>query len=126
MVLITDGGPDGSLTPFISTGGGGGMGSFVPTEPPTITAHPPYGPSDRNPGHAAKKGDWQLQMDFIPDKAGNVVGVSYSQYTGAEVPCPAHGEHGCAGKQDCGQQGCGTYTHTVYKLLQPLLAGARG
>ena len=51
-------------------------------------------------------------MDFIPDKADKVVGVSYSQFTGAKTPCSGH--YGHAGAQ------CGVYTHTVYKLLAAL------
>ena len=113
MVLITDGGPGGSLTPFISAQPGArAMDDFVPTSPPTMTTHPPITPADANPGVNATKGDWQLQMDFIPDKAGKVVGVSYSQFTGAKTPCSGH--YGHAGAQ------CGVYTHTVYKLLAAL------
>ena len=107
------GGPGGSLTPFISAQPGArAMDDFVPTSPPTMTTHPPITPADANPGVNATTGDWQLQMDFIPDKAGKVVGVSYSQFTGAKTPCSGH--YGHAGAQ------CGVYTHTVYKLLAAL------
>ena len=84
MLLITDGGPGGTLTPFISNGSitsskaanhghfssssagagdGGSMTSFIPTVPATLEAHPPIGPQDSNPGashgplHGEGKGD---------------------------------------------------------------------
>ena len=105
MVLITDGGPGGSLTPFISAQAGDkAMYDFVPTTPPTLNIHPPIRPADGNPGANATKGDWQLQMDFLPNMAGSVVAVSYSQFTGQKVWSAQYKEL------------CGAYTHTVYRL----------
>jgi hypothetical protein len=105
MVLITDGGPGGSLTPFISARAGDrAMYDFVPTTPPTLNIHPPIRPADGNPGVNATKGDWQLQMDFLPNRAGSVVAVSYSQFTGQKVWSARYKEL------------CGAYTHTVYRL----------
>jgi hypothetical protein len=122
MILITDGGPGGTLTPFISNGtadfsgagsvgavpgarAGGSMVNFVPTLPAIMEAHPPVKGGDGNPGANATKGDWQLQMDFIPNGKGEVVGVSYSLFSGEKVWCSRY------------KTMCGTYSHTTYPLI---------
>ena len=55
-------------------------------------------------GANATKGDWQLQVDFIPGAADAIVGVSYSQFSGKQVWCAGY------------KVMCGTYSHTVYPL----------
>ena len=66
MVLITDGGPGGTLTPFVSSAGGeAAMLEFAPASPATLQAHPPIGPQDGNPGAHATEGDWQLQIGHV-------------------------------------------------------------
>lgn len=64
----------------------------------------PSRPGDSNPGSHATAGDWQLQVDFIPGPTGEVVGVSYSQFSGKMVWCAQY------------KVMCGAYSHTVYPL----------
>jgi hypothetical protein len=95
MVLITDGGPGGSLHAYLSKSPGD-MRNFVAAEEPSITKHP-------NTSSTATKGDWaNLQIGFIPDKDGNVASVTYSLWTGVPVKDQ---------RRKTTTQG---YTHTVY------------
>lgn len=98
MVLVTDGGANSTLAPFMSYApGASAMTTIVSAAPGSITTHPPG--STSGPAH---KGVWQGQMTFLPDAGGEVVAVSYSIWDGH----PVSTRNGVS-------QG---YSHVVYRL----------
>ena len=81
MMLLPDGGPGQSLTPFVAPSMEFDQG-FMPTTPSELLEHPPGGK-----GQAPKKGEWAAseQIAFIPDSKGDVVGVAYTVWNGVPV-----------------------------------------
>lgn len=96
MVLITDGGPNGALTPFISANM---SGAFVSSVPPIITECPTGGLA---PGKWANS-----QIAFIPDANGTVSKVLYTLWNRDKVYSKEHNQLSLG------------YSATVYKLSEP-------
>merc|ERR1712187_465178 len=72
MVLITDGGPGGTLHAYISQTAGS-MVDFVPAAEASLDAHM------HPPGGTAAAGKWaNLQIAFFPDMDGKVRSVGYT------------------------------------------------
>ena len=82
MVLVTDGGANNTLAPFMSSAPGeSAMIDIVSAAPGSITTHPAGSTKEH-----AQKGIWQGQMSFYPDADGEVVAVSYTIWDGHAVP----------------------------------------
>ena len=104
MVLVTDGGPNNTLAPFMSYApGASAMINIVSAAPGTITTHPPGSTKE-----LARKGVWQGQMTFLPDAEGEVAAVSYTIWDGHPVPANHY-------KPPMGPVSQG-YSHVVYRL----------
>ena len=98
MVLITDGGPGFALHAYLSKAPGD-MESFVAATQPTLSS------SEHPPATGFNKGSWaNLQIGFVPDSQGHIVGVAYTLYTGVDVYSQHHK------KMDMG------YTVTIYNV----------
>ena len=83
--------------------GPGAMTDIVAAAPGAITAHPPGSTKE-----LARRGNWQGQMSFFPDPAGEIVAVSYSIWDGHAVPAPHY-------KPPMGPVSQG-YSHVLYRL----------
>ena len=104
MVLVTDGGANNTLAPFMSAApGASAMTNIVSAAPGAITTHPPGSTKEH-----AQTGGWQGQMTFYPDVDGEIVAVSYSIWDGHAVPAPHY-------KAPVGPVSQG-YSHVLYRL----------
>lgn len=105
MVLFCDGAPKVQLTAFLSPNMSQGFQSGG-----LMTAHPPDGRGPQPP--SPTKGDWAvIQVAFVPDSKGDIVGVSYSRWTGEVV-----------NMQNPKQSSSG-YSHTIFDLKLQMPSG---